>query len=300
MRVLVAGASGFIGTALCTALIKDGHEVLGLHRSNFKKFPQKKERFNWVIYKFGDSLPNEVIRFAPEIIINLVWKGIPNFSYQICIENLKDQLAFIEETKKLTSVKKFISAGTCKEYSASHGPCLEADRLAPDNYFSWTKQTLANYLRLSCEERSIKWIWLRIFYVYGPGQRPESLIPTIIKAIKCGEIPSIKNPQAVNDFIYIDDVVNAFQLAVENREMQGVFNVGSGKLSSVGQIKEIVNKIMMNDEGWLGPQSINSDEVNSVCGIWANTDKIEKYLKWQAKFSLREGLIETCNKTKLR
>jgi UDP-glucose 4-epimerase len=296
MRVLVAGASGFIGAALCDALIKGGHEILGLRRSNFKDLPQKKERFKWVIYKFGDSLPDEVIRFAPEIIINLAWNGIPNFSYQICIENLNDQLAFIEETKKLTSVKKIIGAGSCKEYAANLGPCFEADRLAPDNYFSWTKQTLADYLRLSCEERSVKWVWLRIFYVYGPGQRPESLIPMLIKAIECGETPNIKNPEAVNDFIYIDDVVNVFQLAIEDQETQGVFNVGSGSLSSVGKIAEIVKKIILNDEKWLRSQNRGSDVVNFTHGIWANTDKIKKTLKWKPNFSLIEGLIETCTK----
>ena len=300
MRVLVAGASGFIGVAVCDALIKDGHEVLGLRRSNFKNLPQKKEGFKWVIYKFGDNLPDEVITFAPEVIINLVWKGIPNFSYQICIENFNDQIAFIEETKKLTSVKKIIGAGTCKEYSASNGPCFEADRFAPDNYFSWVKQALADYLRLSCEDRSIKWVWLRIFYVYGPGQRPDSLIPTLIEAITSGETPNIKNPEAVNDFIYLADVVNVFQLAIEDQEMQGVFNVGSGKLSSVGRIAEIVEKIIINDESWLESLYGGGDEVNTVRGIWANTDKIEKYLQWKVKFSLLEGLIVTCKNIKLR
>jgi nucleoside-diphosphate-sugar epimerase len=300
MRILVAGASGFIGAALCDALIKDGHEVLGLCGSNFKKSLQKKERFQWAIYKFGDSLPDEAIEFDPEIIINLVWKGIPNFSYKICIENLNDQLAFIEETKKLTSVKKIIGAGTCKEYATSHGPCVETDRLAPDNYFSWAKQVVADYLRLSCEERSIKWVWLRIFYVYGPGQRPDSLIPTLIKAIRCGETPNIKNPEAANDFIYLDDVLSVFQLAVKDQEIQGIFNAGSGKLSSVSNIAEIVKKIMMNDESLLGSLNENGDEVNSARGIWANVDKIGKYLKWKANFSLQKGLIETCKKIKLR
>ncbi len=300
MRVLVAGASGFIGAALSDALIKDGHEVLGLRRSNFKNLSQKKERFKWVIYRFGDSLPDQVIRFAPEIIINLAWNGIPNFSYQVCIENLKDQIAFIEETKKLTSVKKIIGTGSCKEYAANHGPCFETDRLAPDNYFSWTKQTLADYLRLSCEERGIKWIWLRIFYVYGPGQRPESLIPMLIKTIRCGETPNIKNPEAVNDFIYIDDVVNVFQLAIEDREIQGVFNVGSGSLTSVSKIEEIVKKIIMNDERWLRSRNRDSDEVNFGHGIWANVDKIKKTLQWKVNFSLKEGLIKTCSNTKLR
>ena len=79
--------------------------------------------------------------------------------------------------------KKIIVSGSCWEYGKNQGSCVEGFDQLIDSYFSWSKKSLYNFINYSCEKKSISLIWLRIFYVYGPGQKKFSLIPSLTDSI---------------------------------------------------------------------------------------------------------------------
>jgi dTDP-6-deoxy-L-talose 4-dehydrogenase (NAD+) len=293
MRILVTGASGFIGKRVCGALLASGHEVAALCRSKFEIAPAQSKTFKYIPYVMGEILPKEVEAFEPEALIHLAWDGIPDFSELKCVENYESQIRFFIQTKSLSSLKKIICSGTCREYASKQGVCFEGDRMEPDSYFSWAKQALSDFLRISCIERNISFVWFRIFFVYGPGQRKESLIPTLIRSYKLKILPNIKNPNVSNDYIYIDDVVNAIISALKKQNLSGIYNLGSGKLTTVSEIALIVENLMIEGTDYLVKPVYAKDDDLIPNGIFADTSLASNQLEWSPKTDLADGIRRT-------
>ena len=84
-----------------------------------------------------------------------------------------------------------------------------------------------------------------MFYVYGKGQRDESLIPTIINDIKLKKCPRILNLFASNDYVFIDDVVDLMNRIIQKNSPSGIYNVGSGVLTTNMKILQTIENIMI-------------------------------------------------------
>ena len=295
MRVFVTGATGFIGSHLCRSLVASGHELRALSRSGNSCGSSNSAPRTSFLYNIGERMPSSIIDFCPEVIVHLAWDGIPDFSEKKCLENVEMQLRFLKQTEQLPGLKKIIVAGSCREYGASHGAQKESNRPPPDSYFSWAKQTLHDYFTLSSQDRQIKMCWFRIFYVYGPGQRPKSLIPSLIDACIRKEAMKINTPTAANDYIYIDDVVSAFVSAAENEDAHGTYNLGSGALSSVSEIIEQVDDAMLESEISLNRSSADKRLPVPLSGMWADISLAKQKLGWVPQTSLAQGINCTCN-----
>jgi nucleoside-diphosphate-sugar epimerase len=241
----------------------------------------------------GETLPQRVIGFSPEALVHLAWDGIPDFSERRCLENIEAQVRFIRQTRALTQLRKFVGAGTCREYGAKNGACIESDRTPPDNYFSWAKQTLSEYCRISCQDQQIALVWLRLFYVYGPGQRTESLIPTLIGSHSSGNKPDMKCPNAANDYVYVDDVVTAIILAIEKRDCHGIFNIGSGITTPVFKVAKTVDQLMQKDSPVSDLNILEKYGGEPSAGMWADITLSARQLDWSPQISLVEGIRRT-------
>lgn len=295
MRILVTGATGFIGKRLCKALVDRGHEVMGTSRNPSVDRDQM-GGIPHVTYLMGETLPESVVSFSPEVLAHLSWSGIPDFSAKTCAANVAAQVQFVDETEKLSRLTKILVAGSCAEYGAQRGLCQEADRNPPDSYFSWAKQTLYDYFRLSCQKRELPLLWLRIFYVYGPGQRSAALIPTLLKAFRSGQRPEIRNPTAANDFVFVDDVVNAFVLGIERREATGVLNIGSGRQSTVHEASQIAENLINKATTYSDGLSERHRE-RAAPAMVADISQAKSVLVWEPKVGLPEGIARIVEMT---
>lgn len=295
MRIIITGATGFIGTHLVSTLAKSGFELLALGRQVIGETGNK--NYKYVQYVLGDVLPEEVLNFEPEVLVNLAWDGIPDFSKEMCLKNLNDQVSFLSQLKKLTSLKKIIVAGTCMEYGNKTGKCRESEKNPPHNYFSWVKQSLSDYCTFFCKENYIKMVWFRVFYVYGFGQRPGSLIPSLIESFKNGDTPKLNNPSAANDYVYIDDLVEAFVLAIKNSEAEGIFNIGSGITTPTYIIAGILEKLVCNSETFF--RKVEDEVLNrpTISGFYADTRLGKSVLDWRPKWSIFDGVEQMYKST---
>tara|TARA_Y100000590_G_scaffold470570_1_gene666445 strand:- start:4738 stop:5628 length:891 start_codon:yes stop_codon:yes gene_type:complete len=287
MRILITGGSGFIGQHILGSISNYSHSVMVLSRNKISNWKSD----NTIIGDLSDisSFEQKLINFQPEIIMHLAWQGIPDFNSSLCKKNLHDSINFFDWIFEKINCKKIIVSGSCFEYGINKGKCEESHVFKTQNFFAWAKNALQEYLSIKCIDKNIALNWFRIFYVYGPGQREKSLIPTLIKSFRNLKMPSIKTPANRNDFIYVEDVAHAFISACEKKIDSGVYNLGSGESTSIYKICKIVESQLTGSTSFskkLNEISSKQEEIN----FWADNSKSIKAFSWNPKVTLKRGI----------
>ena len=126
------------------------------------------------------------------------------------------------------------------------GECVENNNTRPKDYFTWSKLSLLEYLLLKSKEHGVSLAWFRLFYVYGANQRQGSLFPTLYRSLTENKVPSLNTPKNANDFIYVEDVAAAFEIALHSEFDSGIYNLGTGSSTSVTDFCKTL-EIIMND-----------------------------------------------------
>lgn len=298
MKLLITGASGFIGQPLVKKLIEQGHTILALSRS--EALASTNEYSGKLQYlKSSLKLENNAIErikdFEPDILIHLAWEKIPDFSFETSFENLQNHIAFFRQLFSIVSLKKFLVTGSCWEYNKKMGICKESDICVPGNYFTWAKNSLRDFLQFECLNKNINFIWPRIFYVYGPEQRIGSLIPSVIESIRNGLMPELKTPSNANDFIYVDDVAEGLLQFAINDISSGIYNLGSGKsMPVIDVVSSIENSL--NGNVILSKELITrTTKSNKDTDFWADMTKTFSTIKWKPRTSSAMGIEKMIN-----
>jgi len=286
MKIFVTGGTGFIGTHFIKKLQKTNHEICLLlledeqlpnnYSKNIKTISGNLSNIN----KWKDKLSI----FSPDVVYHLAWMGIPDYSYKTSILNLKYGIDLFTTIAEI-GCKSVISTGTCWEYGRKKGLLNEDMTPISDNSFTAAKNSLYSMGKEVFKENNINFIWTRLFYVYGPLQRSYSLLPHVISRIMQGKKLEIKSPWNKNDFIYISDVIDALYLILEKCNNSYLFNVGSGKSTSVNDIVTLVcDKFKYPYEP---SQSLIFDD---NIDFWADISKIKKIIGWEQKVTIKSGI----------
>ncbi len=289
MRILITGGSGFLGKPLIRQLIAAKHELIAITRS----VPQNSsEGIKWVQSSLllQPQTLEELKAFNPEVVIHLAWEKIPDFSFETSFENLQNHISFFNKIFTFTSVKKIIVAGSCFECHKKQGVCIESEQAPSGNYFTWAKNSLKDFLLFECLKNNITFAWARIFYVYGPGQRSDALIPVIINSLRDGKAPDIRTPANANDFVYVDDVAAGFKKMVEKDFDSGIYNLGSGTATGVSEILALAEKIIRNDDTLTKLVLKNASGSVADINFWADGTKSKEILGWQPLVSIEYGI----------
>ncbi len=282
MRILVTGATGFIGQSFVQKVQNQQLLCCVRHHTDRLRDDQK------LVLDLNklDQFKDQIHRFQPEIVVHLAWQGIPDFSNKMCQLNFNNTINLIDVVTELDSVKKIIVSGSCFEYDNPQAVCDEGYKTSKRDFFSWSKLSIKEYLKIVCQRKNIQWYWPRIFYVYGPHQRAQSLIPTLINSIHAGRAPQINTPFNANDFVYVDDVVEALNCFIDQNIESGVYNIGSGYATTIASICEQV-AMMFSSSIQFDWQSKKDTERTS---FYADIQKITKHTGWAPKTSLSQGL----------
>ena len=289
MKIFITGGSGFIGQPLLKRLRE--HELLVLGRQPLPELPEGSQHLVGNLMNRKDWKP-ALNNFAPDAAIHLAWDGLPDYSLSRCMENFNATL-HLWETLAEVGCRKIISAGTCWEYGELQGKLAEDANPTKTNLFASFKSALRKIGEslAADNENEIEFVWGRIFFAYGPGQRETSLIPQCIQAFREGRRPEVRTPTAINDFIHVDDVASALTALVETSGVHGTFNIGSGRPVQVGELVQSLEKLIENNsEGLPPPMDESSKKAEAGKGFWANPEKIKDATGWEASISLEAGL----------
>ena len=290
MRIFVTGASGFIGQHVVPLLVKDKHELLILRRKTTHKSKEKiKSKTVIGDLRNLDRIKREIIRFDPQACLHLAWEGIPDYSYEQSKSNLDYSMSLFQMLVSQTACCKIIVSGSSWEYGKTRGICREDDKAAVTSFFTWAKNAVYTGGSLLCSQRGVDFVWLRIFFAFGPGQKKHALIPTLYNAFKNGRTPDIKNPFNAQDFIYVTDVAEAFRQAVQKSIRSGIYNIGREEPVRVSVVCNMVGKQMFNKSSGIKRTSLKKTVPRSVRN-WADTFKFRHATAWRPRVSIQEGI----------
>lgn len=297
MRILITGINGFIGQHLAYTLIQRGHFITGLGRS-------KKCKVNNIkTYYEGTVLDEKLVETASrdmEAVIHLAsltsHKDIVDNRSKTLETNILGTKNVLDSFSKSKKLKKFLYASSGKVYGKIiHLPISENHPTSPQNVLGKSKlitEKLIDFYNNNQKE----FIIFRIFNIYGPRQSENFLIPTILAQLGYGKREIVLGDIAAKrDYVYIDDVVRAFILAIEGKGYKGVsiFNICTGIGSSASETVKIISKIKGVDiKVKRNPKLLRPDEMKDEYGSYA---KAKKILGWKPKIGLIEGLRKLTN-----
>lgn len=294
MRVFVTGASGFIGSHVTRALIREGHTVLALiSRDNPKwRLQDVQDKFEILQGRLDatDILHEGIQKFQPDACIHLAWYAEPG-KYLHSEKNIASLFESISLFKILKSAEcqKIVMAGTCAEYDSDYGYLYEETPTNPATLYAAAKLSCYLLCQQMARSSDINFAWGRIFFPYGPQENQGRLIPGSICSLLQNKRFHASSGEQLRDFIFIEDVADAF-CQLLGTDSEGIFNISSG-------IPLTVRFLLESIENMIGTRDLieyNSVQQRSwdppfICGA---NGKL-KTLGWQTRYSLNQGLSKT-------
>lgn len=289
-RVLVTGATGFVGRHCIPELLEKGHQVHGVFSATE---PSPVPGVTWHQANLLDS--TQMIRLirevAPTHLLHLAWTAKPKV-YVNSPENLSWLRASVELVQLFrdSGGTRLVGAGTCFEYDWSYGFCREPlTPLHPSTLYGTCKHALQLALTGLCTQTELSCAWGRIFFLYGPHEHPDRLVSSVIKALlEDREAPCSTGTQ-IRDFLHVRDVARAL-VALLDSDVSGPVNIASGHPIAVKDvIASIAEQLGRHDLVKLGafPSRPNDPPV-----LFGDASRLGKEVNFSPVFDLESGLAD--------
>jgi len=293
-KILVLGGTGFIGSNLLYTLDKDKFEVMSISM-NLSKFPV--ENVTYIhddINNLSDKNLIKIKNIDFHYIINLsgyidhsLFKDRGNQS----IENHFIALTKIIKILSRKNLKLFLQVGSSDEYGNMPAPQHENYRESPISPYSLAKVAATHFLQMLYRTEKFPSAIFRLFLTYGPRQDKKRFLPQIISSCLNDATFDVSEGQQLRDFCYIDDVIQAILLALDNPNIHGeVLNIASGQPISVREVTEFIQLTIGKGYPEYGKIKYRPGENMK---LFANIDKAKRILGWEPRTSFEEGIRKT-------
>ncbi len=290
-RVLLTGATGFIGRHCLPLLVERGYEV---HAVSSRTTPADQPNLYWhradmldsgqVGAVIDDIKPMYLLHFSWYAVLGKFWTSPDNFRWvQASLELLQK---FARE-----GGRRAVMAGTCAEYDWRYGFCSETvTPLFPTTLYGICKHSLQLMLGSFSKHMGLSAAWGRIFFLFGPHEHPDRLVAYVIRSLLRGEPARCSHGNQIRDFLYVQDVAEAFVALLEST-VSGPVNIASGKPVALRDVINTIAKIQNRpDLIELGIMPTREDEPQLLL---ADVRRLREEVGWKPKYDLETALRKT-------
>jgi dolichol-phosphate mannosyltransferase len=293
MRSLVTGAAGFVGAVLSRRLVADGHEVHGLLRpgSDLWRLEGVDTRVHEVDLAEEPAVSALVDRIRPRWIFHLAAHGAypsqTDFA-EMVRTNVVGTLNLVESCIRV-GFDALVNTGSSSEYGFTDHAPTEDEEPRPSSDYAVTKLTATLYCRAAAARSGASIPTLRLYSVYGPFEEPSRFVPQLATQGLSKKLPPLVSPDVARDFVFVEDVVEAYIAAASRRrdEAGAVYNVGTGRQTSIREAVEVARRALSIDSV---PEWGTMPNRSWDTSVWvANPAKIERELGWRPRTTFEEG-----------
>lgn len=244
MQIVMTGATGFLGRALCKELAENGHEVTVLVR------PESAEKAKTLTADTVIELPleeSEKLTGEYDVFFHLAWNGSGGEArndYGIQMKNLLYMEKALKAAKRC-GCQKYIGAGSQAEYGVVREKAKE-DETVPKPFMMYGAAKLAclHMGRVLAEQLGITFVWPRIYSVYGPRENDPTLLGYVARTLREGKVPELSTCENMWDFMYITDFTRAMRILAEQPEAEGIYHVASGESRKLREFVEVERDVI--------------------------------------------------------
>jgi nucleoside-diphosphate-sugar epimerase len=285
-RVLVTGASGFVGRHALAPLAARGFEV---HTAGRTACPA-------AIWHESDLLaPGEAERVMAEVkpshLLHLAWDATPG-SYWTSDDNLRwtaTSLALLLAFQQQGG-SRAVMAGTCAEYDWSHEVLSEtATPLRPRLLYGTCKDALRRAAESFCAQHGVSFAWGRLFYLYGPGEKTGRLVPLVVNTLSEGRELAFSEGRLERDFLHTADAGDAFAALLDS-DVSGAVNIASGETVTLRSVVERLAAALGKSN--LVRFGARPEPVGEPLRLAADVTRLRGEVAWTPTRTLEAGLAD--------
>ncbi len=286
MRILLTGASGFLGREIARELRGRGHRVAGMCR---RLGGQSADDFLGDFLNLKECAPF-IHDFAPQVLIHCGWSGVP-----VATRDYLSQYANVPASVALADLavdagaEVIIGIGTQAEYGLPVKPVREDSPTHPVTHYGIAKHAAGAALLRLAQQRDVRGIWLRLFGLYGPRETAPSMLPWLAQQFAQGCTPDLTPCTQVWDYLHVRDGARAVVDLVET-SAEGLFNLASGYASPLRETVLLLRDLMAPQiEPRFGAVRFGPEQVHCLA---ADISRLSAAISWKPQISLEEGLAE--------
>ncbi len=281
MKILVTGATGFIGNHVIKQLLKHNFYVIATssNKNKAKNFPWFNEAkyLAFDLSQFDASIDYYDLFERPDIIIHLAWEGLPNYHSLFHIEeNLFRHYHFLKNLVN-NGAKDITVTGTCFEYGLQEGKLSEDLPTLPANPYAIAKDSLRKFLEQLQKHIDFSFKWVRLFYMYGEGQNRNSILSQLEIALGNNEKEfNMSSGDQQRDYLPVQKMAEYILKVGLQKNVEGIINCCSGKPITINKLvsnflEERNQKIKLNRGVYPYPP-------HEPMHFWGDNEKLKKII----------------------
>lgn len=296
-RVFVTGATGFLGSAVARALVCHGFDVCVLlrHSANTWRLGRELKQME-VLYgtlQHAGSYFAGLDAFRPDTVMHCAWHGVS----KSCREDPAQVRTNICGSAELlwaairAGCDTFIGVGSQAEYGRYEVAIDEDHPTRPESLYGAAKLATLSIVEQIARQHEVRFAWLRVFSVYGPGDAPDTLLSVLVNHLLKKRRPMLTSAEQQWDYLFVDDAADAFLAVGKTTQASGVFNLGSGEAQP---LRDIITQV----RNLIDPSlPLGFGDLTSSLHAWRCcrplVGRFQAATGWSATTPLLEGLSRT-------